>query len=41
METKKGTLIKDIKRQKYIYLMIFIPLAFYAVFKQCSQLKKI
>jgi len=26
-------LIKDIKRQKYIYLMIFIPLVFYTVFK--------
>jgi putative aldouronate transport system permease protein len=25
--------IKDIKRQKYIYLMIFIPLVFYTVFK--------
>ncbi|NCB25807.1 MAG: sugar ABC transporter permease [Bacteroidia bacterium] len=33
MKTKKGTLIKDIKRQKYIYLMIFIPLVFYTVFK--------
>jgi len=33
MKTQKGTLIKDIKRQKYIYLMIFIPLVFYAVFK--------
>ncbi|ADY12185.1 ABC transporter permease [Sphaerochaeta globosa] len=33
MRTQKGTLIKDIKRQKYIYLMIFIPLVFYAVFK--------
>jgi len=33
MGTRKGTLIKDIKRQKYIYLMIFIPLVFYTVFK--------
>lgn len=33
MRTQKGTLIKDIKRQKYIYLMIFIPLVFYTVFK--------
>ncbi len=33
MGTWKGTLIKDIKRQKYIYLMIFIPLVFYGVFK--------
>jgi len=33
MRTRKGTLIKDIKRQKYIYLMIFIPLVFYTVFK--------
>ena len=33
MGTRKGTLVKDIKRQKYIYLMIFIPLVFYAVFK--------
>lgn len=29
----KSSLIKDIKRQKYIYLMIFIPLVFYTVFK--------
>jgi hypothetical protein len=33
MGTRKRTLIKDIKRQKYIYLMIFIPLVFYTVFK--------
>ncbi len=29
----KRSLINDIKRQKYIYLMIFIPLVFYTVFK--------
>ncbi|HZJ87565.1 MAG TPA: ABC transporter permease subunit [Sphaerochaeta sp.] len=29
----KKSLIADIKRQKYIYLMIFIPLVFYTVFK--------
>jgi len=26
-------LLKDIKRQKYIYLMIFIPMVFYIIFK--------
>lgn len=33
MAGQKGSLLRDLKRQKYIYLMIFIPLAFYTVFK--------
>ncbi|HRV23752.1 MAG: sugar ABC transporter permease [Spirochaetales bacterium] len=33
MQQKKGSLLKDIKRQKYIYLMIFIPMVFYIIFK--------
>ena len=32
-DLKKNLLWRDIKRQRYIYLMIFIPLAFYIVFK--------
>lgn len=33
MQQKRGSLIREIKRQRYIYLMIFIPMVFYIVFK--------
>ena len=30
---KNSRTLREIKRNKYIYLMIFIPMVFYAVFK--------